>query len=353
MKRILVKLSLFLPIALFIAALNYFVDPSHLFIRGAYERGIAQLLLDGKNVANAGNHDARLVQKYYIEGLRERKDVIVLGSSRSMFIRSYLFPGKTFFNSSVSAATIEDFVAIYGAYRRTGKIPHTIIMTLDPWLLDGGYMYSKYKNWLPLRDDYTAVCREIGVPVDLPGKSDLEQFRDRLETLISLPYFLESFKHWISGKKYSYYPTENLAIDDFVQLKDGSSILDKQGRSKTTAQVRSIATSMLVRQTKKFQCTSEKSALFNGLVKLMRQDGVNIVFFLPPYHPLSYRILATSSCLSDVRDYYQSIAAKNGITVIGNYNPEICQCTEEDFDDSSHARESGIAKIFKRHRSDI
>ena len=73
-----------------VAATNYCVDPAQLFSGGNYEQGVADILLSGNNVANVSNYDERLLQKAYVNNLKRRNDVIVLGSSRSMQIKSHL-----------------------------------------------------------------------------------------------------------------------------------------------------------------------------------------------------------------------------------------------------------------------
>ena len=76
-RNLIIKLLFLLPIVVVVITVNYTIDPSHIFTGGAYEKGIAKLLLKGENVAKVGNYDDRLLQKLYIKGLKDDKDVVV------------------------------------------------------------------------------------------------------------------------------------------------------------------------------------------------------------------------------------------------------------------------------------
>ena len=106
----------------------------------AFEKGIADILLSGHNVANIGNYDERLLQKDIIQNDQRQIDIIVLGSSRSMQINSQtindIFQDQIFFNHAVSGASVEDYIAILDLYLEKNALPSTIIIGVDPWILN-------------------------------------------------------------------------------------------------------------------------------------------------------------------------------------------------------------------------
>src|SRR3989338_6442097 len=134
--RLIKKVLLLLPILLVMTGFNYFMDPAGLFRGNDYYEGLAGILLKGNNISNLVNYDDRLLQKYLIEGLPEKKGIVLLGSSRVMQISSDFFPGHTFMNHGVAGASLEDDMAIYWLYRKQGLLPSTVIIGLDPWLLN-------------------------------------------------------------------------------------------------------------------------------------------------------------------------------------------------------------------------
>src|SRR5437762_2695186 len=121
------------PLGLAVMAVNYAVDPAHVFGTGAYEHRVAGLLLDGRDVGGLSNFDDRRLQQLMAAGLSGRREVVALGSSRVMQIRAELFPGARFYNAAVSGATLEDDVALYGLMTASGRAPARIVLGLDPW----------------------------------------------------------------------------------------------------------------------------------------------------------------------------------------------------------------------------
>jgi len=49
------NISIFLPFALLLVSVNYFVDPAQLFNMNHYEQGMAEIFLKGLNVAGVSN----------------------------------------------------------------------------------------------------------------------------------------------------------------------------------------------------------------------------------------------------------------------------------------------------------
>ena len=134
MKRIIWKFAFFLPVLILFLSVNYWVDPANRFSGGKYERGLAELVLAGKHAANVTDYDERVFEKFYIAGTTHKKDLIVLGSSRTLPIgaASGLFRDKNYFNNSVSGASLEDLMAIYSLWRQKGLLPSAIVLGLDP-----------------------------------------------------------------------------------------------------------------------------------------------------------------------------------------------------------------------------
>ena len=242
MKRFGLKIWLLLPIILLVITLNLYKDPANLFRGSAYEKGIASLLLQGWNVKNISNYDERLVQKYYINGLAERKDVVVLGSSRAMMIDSKMFPGRRFFNNSVSGASLEDHIAIYELYREKKLEPATVIIALDPWLLN---RYSGQSRWRSLQSEYVAATsRFTQSQASLFGSAAGTAEAAKLLELISPSYFQQSLKATLQYSPQGQYSRTD-AEEDETQIKrrDGSIEYDRKTRLISVDEVRRAAVS--------------------------------------------------------------------------------------------------------------
>jgi len=359
MKKLLLRLILFLLITVFLVLVSYWVDPGHLFRGEDYEAGIAGILLGGMNVANVTDYDDRLLQKFYIQGLSSGKDIVVLGSSRSCVISSEMFPGRTFFNSWVSGATLEDALAIYELYRRKGILPSRVVLALDPWVLNRNHEQIR---WKALWEYYAAAFRRI-------MKSEPAHQRGlipgRYLALFSPAYFQRSF--WVllrTGWARSalatgnYYATPEKELDVQVRFSDGSFRYDKKGRELSAFELRRAAEAYVDRGSvyglERFHSLDATYRQeLEGFLDFMRKDGVEPVIFLPPYHPYVYHALTTSDryrVILEVQRYFENLAKEKGVKLIGSYNPTDLALGEEEFFDGAHPRPSALGKLFRSDR---
>jgi hypothetical protein len=346
LKRLSIKLLLFLPILIFIGALNYFVDPSHVFERESYAKGIAEVLLSGRNVANAGNHDDRLVQKFYVQGLKEAPEVLVFGSSRAMYVRSALFPGHTFFNSHVSAGTLEDYIAIYAIYRAANRKPRMVVLVADPSIVSDASAEGAPRIASSIEPYYWGIAEQLGELPPSVKPATAASYIEYLSTLVSLPYFQESFKYWVKRSRNTYYATSTIPEEHFVQFVDGSALRDRQGRSLAEFEAKGKA----IRQARTltpYRVTREKGDFLERFFVLLLADGVEPVLLLAPYHPAAFRSERLKSSLTKAQGFLSGLALRHGIPVVGSFDPTACEVTEADFEDISHLRPAGVERLFR------
>jgi len=349
LRNLLTKTFFLLPILLFVLSLNYSIDPSKLFQNGEYEKGIALLLLDGQNVTGTGNFDDRLLQRDYIDDLQERKDIIVLGSSRSMYIRSNLFTGQSFFNNSVSMATLNDHIAIYGMYRKRKILPKKIIICLDEWL------FSEKKgtdNWRTLQKEYVVTVKLFLTTKDKEGIGSGKFYKlKKYFQIFSPQYFHTSFFDAIKGNKYKYYPTNKPLLEKGAsKLFDGSLVYNDAVRQRTVQQTNAIAIGAKTKEASNDNSgflSLEVKEKFESFINFMLSDRIEVVFFLPPSHP---KLFETDSYAKEIEMYVKTFAKSKNIQILGSYNPLQTNVNEEDFFDGGHLRDSGIHKLFLQQK---
>ncbi len=332
-----------------VASTNYFVDPAQIFSVGNYEQGVADILLSGNNVANVSNYDERLMQKAYVNNLKRRNDVIVLGSSRSMELRSHLFPGMSFFNHGVSGASLEDYLAIYELYEQREFKPSIVVLGLDPWILN---QYHGQNRWKSLRREYLSIVNRLNINADLI-KSDDESIK--LMELITWPYFKESIRKLLWNRNQGkYYATLDKLNDCGEILKDGSRVYDLKFRTKSAANIKALAISCVsgdsIYSLKNFMCL-DKNAMksLEKFVGYLQDENIRVIFYLPPYHPYVYKFMLESKKhknIFETENYFKKLADNKGITILGSYNPENACCGVDDFFDGMHPKESCINSIF-------
>lgn len=329
-----------LPIPLVVVGTNAWMDPAHMLGPYEEERQVAQLLLQGQDVSMAANFDERMVQRYYIEGLTEREQVVVLGSSRSMQVGSEIF-GPSFFNNSLPGASIEDFLGLYHIYHRRNLLPAQIVLCVDPWLLNA---HNGQTRWKSLRGDVDGFLRRLPAPRRLgPGSFPLDKYYE----LVTPGYFQASLELLAAPQK--------KPPDGYTKRRDGVWIYPLEKKRATASEVRAQTEEYLshniVYSLEEFRKMAPAlQSQFEQFVDLALRDQVKMAFFLSPYHPMVYDHLIHSEryqIVADVERYFRSIAQRKGVRVVGSYDPARAGLGEEDFYDGLHPKPGALQKLFE------
>lgn len=338
------------------ATISYSNDPTGAFSNNAYENGIADFMLSGHNVGNIEkNYDERLLQRDLIRKDHRNVDIIVLGSSRSMSLRKSLLGGNhssnaVFLNHGVSGASIEDYIAILEMYKEKGSIPGTVIIGVDPWILNAN---NDQKRWKTLETEY-----ENGMEILSPAHKvssrelyDIKKDLGRYASLISRPVIVESLKTMGSQ---SYYPTDLEESDVAIRLQDGSISYQESFRNHTAKEIDKDATTYAdaapIYSLGNFEYLDEKNRLsFESTLQYLKNRNTTVILFLPPYHPIVYMKIDSDPNYFMVKEselYFRDLAKKENITLIGSYDPDVQNFTSVDFYDGMHARPEALKKIF-------
>ena len=332
-----------------VGAINFAVDPAQLFHGGVCERHVADLLAAGTNAANVDNYDERLLQRYYVDALQAAKDILVIGSSRSMEIRSAMFPHHSLFNASVSGASIEDLISIYQMYFERGFVPKLLILGVDPWLLNEA---NGQTRWGTLSQEYFAARRRLGLDVQslTPWK---HHGRSKFRELLSLAYLERSLSEWTNRSDAGLADATALDVGDVpIKRADGSLAYGRAFRSavpsKVLADAVSYATKKPAYSLGDFKGLSPViEGTFERFVTDLQTHGVEVVLYLPPYHPETYRLLVADSeyrIIQDAERYFRDFGARHAVRVTGSYNPSDIPCDASEFFDGMHPKEPCVEK---------
>ncbi len=348
MKKFIKKGLIFIiPLVLMIILTNYFVDPANLF-SSEFEKELAEILINDQNAAGVYNYDERIFQKEYIEKKKNKIEAAVLGSSRSLQIREDMIEGDGFFNHGVSGAVLEDYIAITEIYRENDKLPEKIIMGLNPWIFN---KYNIEKRWHSIEEYYYSF-------LDQDYQKDeaiMEQFFGRnFMQLFSATYFQASFETLIKGQAFKDIEeteAESLAVP--VKLADGS-LVYQQPRKNISVEDAEIEAQNYIRNgvysLENFkEINDEYWQQFEQLIDFYLEQEVELVFYLPPYHPLVYDYLEKNEeyhIIYEVEEYIRAFAAENNIKVVGDYNPSELKLDRNDFHDGMHPKERVMEELF-------
>ena len=318
------------------------------------QQGIARWILQGRHVANVGGYDNRLLEKHLIRGMARCPEVVVIGSSRLFELRSNQFPGRRFFNNSVGLATIQDLMAIYGLYREREMAPGLAVLGLDPWMLN---RHSGLDRWHLLEEHFEAIDQLLTLPAPQVASARLGP----------LPRVAPGARIYRSGlvtptrrrlpPGSTYYPTfYPFNEGSRVILADGSLLADKPMLTRKPADIRYSAIYHFTHKTtvREFvgfrELDAEALRRLEGVLDLLRADGVQPVLALAPFHPAAYAIIAKSSRYKiavDAETAIRRLARRLEVPVIGSYDPVALGVGEDEFYDAVHPKESAVAKLFR------
>lgn len=344
MKKLTLRLLFLLPLLAGLILTNYISDPANLFSE-SLERKIADTLLSGKTAAGITNFDERKLQKYFISGLCASPDVCVFGSSRSLQIGTELFPDKVFFNNSVSGGSIQDYIAIYQLYRARGILPKKIIFGLDPWILNAN---NGHDRWQSLKPEYDKLVSD-----QFNGRKSVEK-RSKYLQLISPAYFQQAIKSLDKNNQTRFRVTEEKNPSDGGIRYDGFRIYPET-YLQTPQETVNLSARKYIGKKNVYglnyftRIDPQLRRLFEQLIALAQNDGIQISFFLSPYHPLVYDYLTKTPKYGQVAEteaYFINFAKQHNIPLTGSYNPSLLNLDEGEFYDGMHPKTEAVQKIF-------
>ena len=357
MKRLVPKFFLFVPILALVAGLNYSMDPGNLFDQEAKSHMIATRLIAGGNVANALFCDSGIWHRLYVEGI-DRKEIVVLGSSRSVNIHAAMFPGLSFVNLSSKSARLGDLIATYQLLRTRNQVPSRIILEVDPWTVDDTQNYLFYRSLQSEFSQAAELLKFEGNP-GLPGAEWIP--RDYIE-LVSPAYFQKSLAIAVkNNKKTNCYPTDLAYGASAVTLPDGSANWGSESPDnpiddvETRRLAEEFLATLLPENDPSLVISLDHTAtrLFQSFIELLVRDRVQVTLLLVPYHPVAFQSLARAErypILLQSQEFYESIARQHQLNLIGSYNPADCGLGASAFFDGLHMRAGSLRQILERCR---
>lgn len=328
-----------------IAGFNYRMDPGNIFGGNQMIEECGNWLLDGHDVWVWQNFIDRHLQRYLIQNDSQNYEVLVFGSSRTMPIGRDLFPGMTMRNYSVSGASMEDVIALYFLYERYHAAPRKVVIGMDAWFVARGL-----SEWKHIASEYVYGKEKL-----TGGKTDeLDDAWGGFEKyvqLISWPYFMASIekckKKGGTGEEKGY-----CLLDAGVSASPNANIIYSDG-------------SREVDETKEANAEEVKKAVFNGglanlarydiarcaemqsLLEYLRNQGIEVVLYFTPYHPVAYSYAAIHYQKTlEAEKYFRTLAPKLGFRTVGAYNPAECGVTAEDFRDAMHLHRKAETRIL-------
>jgi hypothetical protein len=275
-----------------------------------------------------------------------------------MQIRSTLFPGASFINHSVVGGRLDDLLSIYQVYLTRHLTPRWLILELHPWLLD---KQIAERPWLHVsgdpRADYYSICQTLGLR---PRPTSIWTPMMRYGMLVSPSYFQTSSAAMYRAIVRSRPVREDCeevqgmdepAVEGSVMLADGSLRFPRAVRELSAADVRKrmqMKGALNVSLTK-VDIDDKAEEELDAFLELLRRQRVQVVPLFVPFHPALREIFGSSRAYASYMQAearFRSLAQRHGLTIVGSYDPGVCGCTEADFIDARHPKESCVSRIL-------
>ena len=328
----------FLPVLAGVAVTNYVVDPGGIYSNQFVDK-IIEGISKGLNVTNAPkNINDRYYKKKLCELYKGKTfDYLILGHSRVQTISNEMFDGTSFLNLWVTGGKLEDFVALYEVSKENNiKYKHVILCADPPSLFNANYGDT---NWRELEDFYDRFMNR---------KKKMHLDFSRLENLFSFSYFQTTLKPQKRIEDLKFVPTTD--NDDFTYRIDGSRSYDKSYRELSQAKIDRLAkTKMHVMFNDFTKLSEERMQIFDSLVQAIKKDGIEVMFFCCPYHPLFYKRVEKMKPMNDGIRYIEDYAKKNHILMIGHFNQSEDGFRNKDFYDQVHPHREYVEKLLKQY----
>jgi hypothetical protein len=355
-RRLFVKILLFIPLLLMVVAVNILIDPAGLYRKMVHkyeqlEYHTAQALVKGENIRFVWRDiDDRLLQKYFIENMTSAPDIVILGSSHSMWLGDNIFLHKKVINNSVLRAALADYLGIFDGYVKKNLYPKRVVCLLDAQLI-GSPMLSE--GWLSIKDDTYDMLGRLGVHSE---KIKPPVIRQAWLNAFSFSYFQESMKQL----RYKHSPRTNPSKE--LLFKDGRrslgffSVYTEKNRAELVREFFYEKNGKMLNQMKP---DKELEGILEAFIRYLMERHIQVTLCLLPFHPDVYESFFEPQKRSGgldivgVENYYRGLAQRLNLEIIGSYDPAVCNLEGKDFYDGDHIRDDAIERMFKQKGPDV
>ena len=336
--------------------------------RAGHEARMRQLAGEfrpGLALVFSGYVDERRLQKARIATI-PRPRVVALGSSRVRELSSTALDARpgTYYNAGMSAASVEDYIAVWALLRDDGKIPDLAIFSLDAWLFNAAH---EQVRWLALGDVVTRFLEQHDEGrrlAPLLGAATYQWYRVKeLLSFTVLTSSIADLERPLSGRRRlgegvaealrrDLVPEEEVAGRNAIRA-DGS-VIRAAGRP-TLADLR-LTAQRYARSGDShlagFRWDAQRAQRLELLWRDMKAQGVRVVAYLAPYHPLAWQLLhadpAQAGAVTTTAAFLHDLTGRLQVPFLDVSDPGVIPCEEAEFYDAEHADPACLSRVVTR-----
>ena len=192
------------------------------------------------------------------------------------------------------------------------------------------------------------------------SKSKYEEMLLNIKQLFNYEYTLSNIDFLMSqinNEFKGYYLVDTIDTDDALIDTDGSLHYKKNERIGGSDQ--SFVFDNAISCGKKGVLTNfidydklSNQELFEKFIEYLTSNGVEVIFLLPPYNPLTYDLIIKKNkfkVILDAEKYLTGLAKNKNIKIYGSYDAHKYGLTHEQFKDCNHTHEIAMKIIFSEY----
>jgi hypothetical protein len=254
-----------------------------------------------------------------------------------------------------------DLLVIYNMYESRGMLPKELVFEVNPWLLTAGRKAQVPRFEAQRVAVEAALLQGAADSGERPTRPTKARSQARAYSRMFTPdYFQLALTNLLgqivngTGGGVRVYQAGD-AVSGTTYFPDGS-ILVPPYMTANLGTLRPEAEALRYAWDPPggipLQMDPRQQRILEAFVQHLQDKGVKVTFYLPPYHPTSYRLMLDSPnrVVVDIQAYFIALAQKHGFDVIGSYDPAEAGVTEADFYDLTHITPDAILRIFSGKR---
>jgi hypothetical protein len=336
--------------------------------RDAALRKAASAVRPGFAVTDYKDVDERRFQQARLHAI-PRPRIVAFGSSRIMQLTTAAVgaaPGE-FYNTGMSGATVEDYIAMWAVLERLDKAPEVALFAIDPWIFNSSHPQLRWRVLAEEVDRYLRRSGSSGSPVLEPLERVVYRWYQAKEFL-SYAVLRNSVRDLRRGLRSRMAGSgRGAGVEDWLVVSetaasghqilraDGSLLYDAQFLAWSPEERRETAVRYAANLTAglaEFKWDTERMNRLVGLWTDMRRRGVTVIAFVPPYHPVAWRTLRDDPRYAQTAGagprFLAQTAAGLGVVFGDLSDPDSIPCPAAEFYDGDHATDACLGRIARR-----
>jgi hypothetical protein len=293
-------------------------------------------------------------------------EIVFFGSSRVLPVYTgYFKPGTRIFNAGVVGPLVYDFLAIWQALKEAHKLPVQMVIFADPWVINGNaalfYHWSINRYVRHFLQSISGTTNPSFDWTDLSNEAwmflnNCYHKSTELLTWKEVRYALEYLKRYGFHQPIPYIASENSILRGSSAYRWDGSLCNWDNNS-TLDDVRQDAISEVDRKDglslTNWRLDNDLVILLHNLCADAQKNHVLVTFVLPPYHPVTYRLYNDRANYKRALEQYRYTFDElekfhTNVTVCDVVDPVSADCSESEFNDWIHMRQSCIQKVLRK-----